>query len=66
MQPSSFPVELDIKSLFPHSESQVELPIIDCPVGTVPILRNNRSCTLATHNIVGESNTDRQREVSFV
>ncbi|KAM0861509.1 hypothetical protein ACQ4PT_045851 [Festuca glaucescens] len=51
MQPSSFPIVLDTEPQFPHSASQVQPSIIDCPVGTVPVLRNNISGTSAAHNI---------------
>ncbi|KAM0861506.1 hypothetical protein ACQ4PT_045851 [Festuca glaucescens] len=53
MQPSSFPVGLDTEPQFPHSVSQVEPSIIDCPVGIVPVLRNNTSGTTEAHNIYG-------------
>ncbi|XP_051196059.2 protein neprosin-like [Lolium perenne] len=51
MQPSSFPIGLDTKPQFLHSESQVQPSIIDCPVRTVPVLRNNISGTSAAHDI---------------
>jgi hypothetical protein len=65
MQPSSFPVWLDIEPQFPHSASQVEPSIIDCPVGTIPVLRNSRSGTIEALNIYGVSSTGVEREVSF-
>ncbi|KAL5208617.1 hypothetical protein ABZP36_033052, partial [Zizania latifolia] len=41
MEPSSFPIGFDIKSLSVPGVSEAQLSIIDCPIGTVPILRNN-------------------------
>uniref|UniRef100_A0ACD5ZA78 Uncharacterized protein n=1 Tax=Avena sativa TaxID=4498 RepID=A0ACD5ZA78_AVESA len=66
MQPSSFPVGLDIDPLLSHSELQVQPSTIDCPVGTVPILRNNRNFTMAAHNIEGVGSTDLQREAAGI
>uniref|UniRef100_R7W2Z2 Neprosin PEP catalytic domain-containing protein n=1 Tax=Aegilops tauschii TaxID=37682 RepID=R7W2Z2_AEGTA len=49
MQPNSFPVWMDIQTL-PSDEPS----IIDCPMGTIPILRTNGSCTIAAHSYDGQ------------
>uniref|UniRef100_A0A0E0K6A0 Neprosin PEP catalytic domain-containing protein n=1 Tax=Oryza punctata TaxID=4537 RepID=A0A0E0K6A0_ORYPU len=41
MEPSSFPIGLDIQSPLEVAFSQAQLSTINCPIGTVPILRNN-------------------------
>ncbi|KAG8060540.1 hypothetical protein GUJ93_ZPchr0002g23574 [Zizania palustris] len=41
MEPSSFPFGFDIESSSLPEVSEAQLSIIDCPIGTVPILRNN-------------------------
>ncbi|CAM0943478.1 unnamed protein product [Alopecurus aequalis] len=58
MQPSSSPLGLDIGPVFEHSVLEVQPSIIECPVGTVPILRNNRSVTIEAHNIDGLSSIE--------
>lgn len=64
MKPSSFPVWMDTQTFPSDSFSQVQPSIIECPTGTIPILRSNGSSTIATHNIDGLKN-DMQWEVSF-
>jgi hypothetical protein len=66
MQPSSFPIGLDTEPQFLHSESQVQPSIIDCPEGTVPVLRNNISGTSATHDIHVMGSMGIERAVSSV
>ncbi|XP_062217851.1 protein neprosin-like [Phragmites australis] len=39
MKPSSYPSGLDIQSELPPNISQAQLPNIECPGGTIPILR---------------------------
>ncbi|BAS81358.1 protein neprosin [Oryza sativa Japonica Group] len=41
MEPSSFPVGLDIKSPLEGAVLQAHLSTFDCPIGTIPILHNN-------------------------
>ncbi|KAG8060541.1 hypothetical protein GUJ93_ZPchr0002g22934 [Zizania palustris] len=41
MEPTSFPTGFDIESSSLPEVSEAQLSIIDCPIGTVPILRNN-------------------------
>ncbi|KAF2947397.1 hypothetical protein DAI22_02g366300 [Oryza sativa Japonica Group] len=41
MEPSSFPIGMDIKSPLVGAISQAQLSTIDCPIGTIPIVRNN-------------------------
>ena len=66
MQPSSFPDGSDVEPVFSRSVLEVQPSIIECPMGTVPILRNNRSGTIEAHNIDGASSIFIQREVIFV
>jgi hypothetical protein len=66
MQPSSFPVGVDIEPLFAHSVLEVQPSTINCPIGTIPILRKTRGGTITAHDIDGVSTVDFQREVSFV
>ncbi|CAM0943474.1 unnamed protein product [Alopecurus aequalis] len=42
MEPSSFPEGMDTISPLPNFESHAQLPTIECPTGTVPILRDPR------------------------
>uniref|UniRef100_A0ACD5ZAU6 Uncharacterized protein n=1 Tax=Avena sativa TaxID=4498 RepID=A0ACD5ZAU6_AVESA len=63
MQPSSFPFGLDMESQLPHSVSEVQPYIVDCPIGTIPIIRNNRSGNVE-HNIDGVSSMDIQTEAA--
>ncbi|KAI4982678.1 hypothetical protein ZWY2020_023170 [Hordeum vulgare] len=51
MEPSSFPNGLNVKSPFLRVESEAHLSIIECPIGTIPILRNNGNDLIAGHNI---------------
>uniref|UniRef100_A0ACD5YVJ3 Uncharacterized protein n=1 Tax=Avena sativa TaxID=4498 RepID=A0ACD5YVJ3_AVESA len=62
MQPSSFPIWLDTESEFPHSWWEVQPYTIDCPIGTVPVLCNNRSGNIIAHNIDGVSSIGLQTE----
>ncbi|EMS53147.1 hypothetical protein TRIUR3_00939 [Triticum urartu] len=56
MKPSSIPDWMDTETFPSDSFSQAEPSIIECPTGTVPILRSNGSSTIATHNIDGLKN----------
>ncbi|CAM0943476.1 unnamed protein product [Alopecurus aequalis] len=60
MQPSSFPIGLDIGHVFPHAVLEAQPSLIDCPVGTVPILRNNRSGTTEARNIDALGSIERE------
>ncbi|XP_047080359.1 uncharacterized protein LOC124691126 [Lolium rigidum] len=62
MKPSSFPLGLDIESLTRHGVSQVQPPIIECPMGTIPILRNHRKNHIARQSIDDVSGTNNQQE----
>ncbi|XP_020194266.1 protein neprosin-like isoform X1 [Aegilops tauschii subsp. strangulata] len=42
MEPSSFPLSISTKSPSMDVIPQAQLPLIECPTGTIPILRNNR------------------------
>jgi hypothetical protein len=45
---------------------QVQLPIIECPTGTIPILRNNRRDHMAEKTIDEVISNDVQQEVSIL
>ncbi|KAF7040255.1 hypothetical protein CFC21_050171 [Triticum aestivum] len=62
MEPTSFPIGLNIKSSFPHVVSQAHLSIIECPRGMVPILRNGRRDQISAHFIDQAINKDAQLE----
>ncbi|XP_044415876.1 uncharacterized protein [Triticum aestivum] len=53
MQPNSFPVWMDIQTL-PSDEPS----IIECPTGTIPIMRTNGSGTIAAHSYDGQLEYD--------
>ncbi|CAM0943468.1 unnamed protein product [Alopecurus aequalis] len=62
MGPSSLPLSMYTESPSMHATPQVQLPIIGCPTGTVPILRKNiRDCT-AGHTIEEVVSKDEQEE----
>uniref|UniRef100_A0ACD5ZHA9 Uncharacterized protein n=1 Tax=Avena sativa TaxID=4498 RepID=A0ACD5ZHA9_AVESA len=61
MQPSYFPGGLDMESQLPHYVSEVQPYIMDCPIGTIPILHNNRSGNVE-HSIDGVNSMDIQTE----
>uniref|UniRef100_A0ACD5YVJ0 Uncharacterized protein n=1 Tax=Avena sativa TaxID=4498 RepID=A0ACD5YVJ0_AVESA len=65
MQPSSFPVGLDMESQLPHYVSEVQPYIMDCPIGTIPILHNNRSGNVE-HSIDGVNSMDIQTEAAGI
>jgi hypothetical protein len=44
---------------------QAQLPIIDCPTGTIPILRNNRMDHMAAKTIDAVIGKDLQEDVSI-
>ncbi|XP_051220809.1 protein neprosin-like [Lolium perenne] len=62
MEPSSFPIGLNIKPSSLHVDAQVNLSIIDCPAGMIPILRNSKLGQIIVHNIdqVFKPNTQHQ------
>uniref|UniRef100_A0A0E0CSI1 Neprosin PEP catalytic domain-containing protein n=1 Tax=Oryza meridionalis TaxID=40149 RepID=A0A0E0CSI1_9ORYZ len=43
MEPSSYPLDLDIQSILSSNISESNFPDIKCPTGTIPILRHNSS-----------------------
>ncbi|KAE8806418.1 hypothetical protein D1007_17223 [Hordeum vulgare] len=51
MKPSYFPVWTDMETLLSDSYSQVQPSSIECPTGTVPIMRTNISGSIPTHSI---------------
>ncbi|XP_020150119.3 protein neprosin-like [Aegilops tauschii subsp. strangulata] len=62
MEPTSFPIGLNIKSSFPHVVSQAHFSIVECPRGMVPILRNGRRDQISAHFIDQAINKDAQLE----
>ena len=47
MKPSSFLPGLNIRSPPQVWDSNKQLPIVECPTGTVPILQNNKGETMS-------------------
>jgi hypothetical protein len=45
---------------------QAQLPIIECPVGTIPILRNKRGDHMEVQNIDEVISRDEQQEVNII
>ncbi|KAL5208726.1 hypothetical protein ABZP36_033161, partial [Zizania latifolia] len=66
MEPSSFPIGFDIKSSSVPGVSQAELSIIDCPIGTIPILRNNNVDNVTEQHVVTLASNDGQDEAAGV
>uniref|UniRef100_A0A0E0K659 Neprosin PEP catalytic domain-containing protein n=1 Tax=Oryza punctata TaxID=4537 RepID=A0A0E0K659_ORYPU len=64
MEPSSFPIGLDIKSSSVAAVSQAQLSTIDCPIGTVPILRNNEVDTMMVQRIGKLTSNDVQQQLA--
>jgi hypothetical protein len=65
MEPSSFPDGLDIEDGLGYAFSQVQPSMVDCPIGTVPILRYSRMNQIAAHSIEEVITRDTQQEVSI-
>ena len=66
MEPSSFQNGLNVKSPLLNVESEVHPSIIECPIGTIPILHNNRREHIAGHNIDALFTKFKQQGVSFL
>ncbi|KAL6615002.1 hypothetical protein ACP70R_037272 [Stipagrostis hirtigluma subsp. patula] len=47
MKPSSFPSGLHVEFPLMVSDSNEPLPIVECPIGTIPILQNNEGGTMS-------------------
>uniref|UniRef100_A0ACD5ZEP7 Uncharacterized protein n=1 Tax=Avena sativa TaxID=4498 RepID=A0ACD5ZEP7_AVESA len=62
MEPSSFPLGMDIKSPSQHVISPAQPPIIECPIGTIPILRNHRRDHITRQDIDEVAVTNNQQE----
>ncbi|KAM0849268.1 hypothetical protein ACQ4PT_053834 [Festuca glaucescens] len=58
MEPSSFPVGMDVKSVSPHNVSQAQPPLVACPRGTIPMLRNH----ISPRTIIEVNGEDKQQE----
>ena len=63
MEPSSLPVSRYTDSPPMHAIPEAQLPIIECPIGTVPIMRNNRRDHIAAKTIDELIGKDIQQEV---
>ncbi|KAF0931092.1 hypothetical protein E2562_002454 [Oryza meyeriana var. granulata] len=46
MEPSSYPLDLDIQSMLSSNSSEAHLPYANCPIGIIPILRNGNKDTM--------------------
>nr|XP_040249854.1 uncharacterized protein LOC109778881 isoform X2 [Aegilops tauschii subsp. strangulata] len=67
MEPSSFPNGLNITSPFLHDVFEAHPPIVECPRGTVPILRNSRMKHIAGKLYInGVISKDNQQEVAGI
>uniref|UniRef100_A0A0E0K656 Neprosin PEP catalytic domain-containing protein n=1 Tax=Oryza punctata TaxID=4537 RepID=A0A0E0K656_ORYPU len=66
MEPSSSPIRLDIKSPLVAAVSHAKLSTIDCPIGTVPILRNNKVDTTMVQRINTLASNDLQQLVAGI
>lgn len=67
MEPSSLP--FSVHTEYPtsmHAIPQAQLPIIDCPTGTIPILRNHRGDHMETHTIDEVIGKGEQQEVNIM
>ncbi|KAM0924427.1 hypothetical protein ACQ4PT_004851 [Festuca glaucescens] len=62
MEPSSFPVGMDVKSVSPHKVTQAQQPLVACPRGTIPILRNHIRDHISPKTIDEGSGEDKQQE----
>jgi hypothetical protein len=66
MEPSSFPIGMDVKSASPHHVSQAQPPLVSCPRGTIPILCNHIRYRISSKGIDEVVGKDKQQEVSFI
>ncbi|XP_051196063.1 protein neprosin-like [Lolium perenne] len=62
MEPSSFPIGMDVKSASPHHVSQAQPPLVSCPRGTIPILRNHLRHPISSKSIDKVLGNDKQQE----
>ncbi|KAM0930029.1 hypothetical protein ACQ4PT_001209 [Festuca glaucescens] len=66
MEPSSFPIGLNVKPLLRQVISQAHMSILECPTGMVPILRNRRRDQISSKKIDIMINKDKQQEVAGI
>ena len=64
MEPSSFPLSTSTKSPLMDAIPQAQLALIECPTGTIPILRNKRRVHMRVETI-GKVISQDEHEVSF-
>ena len=64
MEPSSFPLSTSTKSPLMDAIPQAQLALIECPTGTIPILRKNRKVHMPVETI-GKVISQDEHEVSF-
>ncbi|VAH41471.1 unnamed protein product [Triticum turgidum subsp. durum] len=65
MEPSSFPLSISTKSPSMDVIPQAQLALIECPTGTIPILRNNRRVHMPVETI-DKVITNEEHEVAGV
>ncbi|XP_044452577.1 uncharacterized protein [Triticum aestivum] len=65
MEPSSFPQSISTKSPSMDVIPQAQLPLIECPTGMIPILRNNRRVQTPIETI-DKVTTNEEHEVAGV
>jgi hypothetical protein len=66
MEPSFYPIGLNVKSPSLHDLSQAHPSIVECPKGKVPILRNRRRDPITSLNFDQVINKDTQQEVGIL
>ncbi|KAM0882482.1 hypothetical protein ACQ4PT_032249 [Festuca glaucescens] len=66
MEPSSLPLSTYIESPPMHAISQAQLPIVECPTGTIPILRKNKRDHMGAKAIDGVIGKDVQQEAAGI
>uniref|UniRef100_M8AU48 Neprosin PEP catalytic domain-containing protein n=1 Tax=Aegilops tauschii TaxID=37682 RepID=M8AU48_AEGTA len=64
MEPSSFPQSIPTKSPSIHASPPTQLSLIECPTGTIPILRNNRRVHKLVRAIGKVISKNEQQEVA--
>jgi hypothetical protein len=66
MEPSYVPIGSNVRSQSEHVVLETRMPIVECPPGMVPILRNSRRGQMVVHNTGQVIQKDDQIGVSFL
>jgi hypothetical protein len=66
MEPSSLPLGIHTRSPLDDVIPQAQLPIVKCPIGTIPILRRKRRDHMVAKTIDEVISKDIQQEVSYL